>query len=153
MSNERLELRGFKAIFTTVGAIYVVLAGSMLVRGVVVLRDFGVPEGVVSSPAMEDFFLFFYQLMAAFGVMMVTFGKVTRELSSQLLVSRVFFVLMALATLRDLSTSDSRFGTRLYRGDATLVFVYIDLAFAAAFAWLSLGRQRRVVAPPSRAGG
>jgi Na+/glutamate symporter len=151
MSNERLELRGFKAVFTGVGATYVVLAGSMLARGAAVLRDFGVPEGVVSSAVMADFFLFFYQLMAAVGVMMVLFGQVTRGRSSQLLVARAFFALMALATLRDLSTSDSRFGTRLYRGEATLAFVYIDLAFAAAFAWLSLGRSRRA-APPTGAG-
>lgn len=147
MSNEQLELRWFKAIFTTLGLTYVLLASSMLLRGVGVLTDFGVPEEVVSSPVMADFFSFFYQLMAVYGVLMVLFGRVTRGLSAQLLVSRVFLFFGLLVTLRDLATSDSRFGNRLYRGEATLVFVYIDLAIAAAFLFLSLGRVRRAAAP------
>jgi hypothetical protein len=145
MANRQLEVRWFKATFTTIGIIYVLLASSMLVRGVVVLRDFGVPHDVVSSPVLEDFFLFFYQLMAAYGAMLVLFGHVTRELDRQLLVSRFFCALNVLVALRDLSTSDSRFGNHLYKGDKTLVFVFIDLAFALVFGWLAFAPGRRVV--------
>lgn len=146
MAHGEGELRWFKAVFTTLGVVYALLASSMLARGVTALRDFGVPDVIVASPVMADFFSFFYQLMAAVGVLMVLFGHVTRGARLQMLVARVFCVLNVLAALRDLATSDSRFGSRLYHGDATLVFVYIDLAFAAAFGWLSLARSRRAAA-------
>jgi hypothetical protein len=62
----------------------------MLVRGARVMRDFAVPESVVSAPVFADFFSFFYQLMALVGVLTVLFGQVTRERWAQLLVARVF---------------------------------------------------------------
>jgi hypothetical protein len=42
-------------------------ASSMLVRGAGVMRDFAVPDGVVSAPVFADFFAFFFQLMAVVG--------------------------------------------------------------------------------------
>lgn len=112
----------------------------MLVRGVGVLRDFGTPEAIVSSPVMADFFGFFYEMMAVFGLLMILFGRITKELRTQVMLSRVFALLSLLAMFRDLSTSDSRFGNHVYKGDATLVFVIIDLAFALAFVVCSLAR-------------
>ena len=129
-------LRGFKATFTIVGVIYVLLASSMLVRGPVVLRDFAVPEHVVTEPVLRDFFLFFYLFMAFAGRLTVLFGHVTRERRAQLVVAGTFCVWNLVAAARDLLTSDSRFGNHLYKGDATLVFVCIDLAFAGVFAFL-----------------
>lgn len=130
------SIRGFKLVFTTMGIIYVLLASSMLVRGPTVLRDFAVPESTLSSPVLQDFFMFFYLLMAFLGVLTVLFGHVTRERVAQLIVAAVFCLWNIIAALRDLVTSDSRFGNHLYKGDATLVFVYIDLAFAAVFGYL-----------------
>ena len=85
--------------------------------------------------------MFFYQLMAVVGVLMVLFGHVTQPGRAQLLVARVFFVLNVLCAWRDLSTSDSRFGNRLYQGEKTLVFVFISLAFAAAFGFLAFRKR------------
>lgn len=141
MSRSQNEVRGFKAVFTTIGVIYVLLASSWLVQGPAVLRDFGVPESLIASPVFEDIFLFFYQLMAVVGMLMVLFGHVTRPGAAQLLVARVFFVLNLLLAWRDLSTSDSRFGNHLYEGEKTLVFVFISLTFAAAFGVLAFRRR------------
>jgi hypothetical protein len=135
-------IRGFKPVFTTIGVIYILLASSWLLRGTSVLRDFGVPESLLSAPVLEDFFMFFYQGMAFVGVLTVLFGHVTREGKAQLLVAGVFCVKDLLAALRDLATSDSRFGNHLYKGDKTLIFVYIDLAFAAAFGYLIVSALR-----------
>lgn len=121
----------------------------MLVRGAVVLRDFGVADDVVASPVMADFFSFFYQLMVVFGLLMILLGHIAKELGAQRFVSRAFFVLSLLAALRDLSTSDSRFGNHLYKGDKTLIFVFIDLAFAVAFGALAFSRVQP--GPPPRA--
>lgn len=146
MPTPNLELRWFKATFTTIGVIYVLLASSMLVRGVIVLRDFEVPESVVASPVVADLFSFFYELMAVVGGLMILFGQVTKGLRAQLLVSRAFCGLSLLGTLRDLSTSDTRFGSHIYKGDRTILFVVLGLAFALAFGLCSLSTRRP--APP-----
>lgn len=134
------ELRWFKTTFTAIGAIYVLLASSWLVRGVVVLRDFGVPDAVVASPVMADFFSFFFQLMAVLGVLMILIGRVTRDVGAQRSMARAFSLLSVLAAFRDLSTSDSRFGNHLYKGDRTLGFVLVDVLVALAFGLLSFAR-------------
>jgi hypothetical protein len=59
---------------------------------------------------------------------------------AQRLVARVFAFASLLAAFRDLSTSDSRFGNHLYKGEQTLVFVFIDLVFALAFGLLATRR-------------
>lgn len=152
MSQSQPEIRGFKAVFTTIGVIYVVLATSWIVRGPAVLRDFAVPEAVIVAPVFRDFFSFFYLLMAIAGVAQVLFGQVTRGLRAQTLVASVYAVANIVLMLRDLSTSDSRFGSRLYRGDATLLFVVTDLAFATAFGVMAFAGLRRLRAGDSAAG-
>ena len=138
------RIPGFRATFITIGAIYVLLASSMLVRGVGALRQFDVPESVIASPVLEDFFMFFYQYMAWTGLLMALFGVVTRELINQILLAAVYCAANLLLAWRDLSTSDSRFGNALYRGSDTLVFVCISLVFAAAFGLLLvLGLRKR----------
>jgi hypothetical protein len=132
------QLRGFKVVFSVIGALYILMASSMLVRGVGALRQFGVPESLVTSLVVVDFFMFFYQLMAFVGVLMVLFGQLVRERSSQLLVSGVFFVWCLFATWRDLSTSDSPWGNATYKGEDTMVFPVIGITFALAFGGVAL---------------
>jgi hypothetical protein len=135
MSQSQVGIRGFKAIFTTLGSIYALMAGSMLARGTRALLEFGISERLIREPVFEDFFLFFYQLMLVIGVLIVLFGHVVREHRSQLLVAGIFTALNVLTALRDLVTSNSRFGNHLYSG-RVLVFVYISLAYAVVFGFL-----------------
>ncbi len=139
MSNDEPEVRWFRPIVTTVGVVYLLLAGSMLVRGVAVMRDFAVPEPLVTSPIFADFFSFFYELMGFVGVLTIVFGRVARGRREQLVVARTYCAANLLITLRDLSTSDSPLGNHLYRGSATLIPVVIDLVLAVTFGVLSLG--------------
>jgi uncharacterized membrane protein len=141
------QVRWFNPILTTIGVVYLLLGSSMLVRGPAVMRDFAVPEGLVADPVFADFFLFFYQLMMFVGVLTLLFGWVVKERGAQVLVARVFCAANVLITLRDLSTSDSRFGNHLYRGDATLMPVVIDVVLALVFGFLALGGLK---APPQR---
>lgn len=143
MTRTEPALRSFKPVLTVVGVLYVLLASSMLVRGAGVLRDFQVPDSLIAEPVFQDFFLFFYQLMAALGVLTVLFGHVVRERRGQLLVAAVFCALNVLLALRDLITSDSAFGNHLYRGQATLVFVAIDVAIALTFALVAVAARLR----------
>ena len=144
MTQSQPEIRGFKHVFTTLGVTYIALASSWIVRGPVVLRDFAVPERVFAEPVFGDFFLFFYQYMAFGGVTQVLLGRVTRGLRAQTLVASVYAVANVLAAFRDLSTSDSRFGSRLYHGDATLLFVVVDVAIAVAYGTLAVAGLRRL---------
>lgn len=143
MSQSQPDLPGFKAVTMSVGVAYVLLASFMLVSGGAVMRDFAVPESVVTAPVFEDFFSFFYQLMAFVGVLSLVFGQVARGQGAQTLVAFVFCAANVLLTLRDLSTSDSMLGNRLYRGSGTLIPVYIDAAIAVAFGALTITGWRR----------
>jgi hypothetical protein len=134
--------RGFRATLTIVGALYALMACSMLLRGPAVLREFGVTERVYGEAVFGDFFMFFYQLMSGLGLLTAMMGHVVRERGPQLLVSSALCVANLLLAVRDLSTSDSAFGSHLYCGPKTLVFVYIDLALALVFAVLAMANVR-----------
>jgi len=132
------SIRGFRSVFVVTGALYILMASSMLAQGVGVLRDFAVPEHLLTAPVFEDFFLFFYQLMAFIGVLGVTFGLAVKGRREQVVVAGVFTVANILIALRDLSTSDSSWGNQLYQGEATLMFVAISVTFALAYGALVL---------------
>ena len=130
--------RGFRATLTIVGSVYALMASSMLVRGPEVLGEFGVSPRLYEEAVLRDFFMFFYQLMAGVGVLVMLLGHAARERSTQLMVACVLSAANVLVALRDLSTSDSTFGNHLYRGPKTLGFVYISLALALIFAALAV---------------
>lgn len=143
MNGSAPPTRAFKACFVGIGGLYVLLASSMLVRGVAVLRDFAVPESLLVEPVFEDFFLFFYELMAVIGVLMAVLGAVVRDRKGQVLASLVLCVFNLFAMWRDVGTSDSPLGNHLYKGSATLVFVFIDLALALVFASVAWAGTRQ----------
>lgn len=143
MTEPSTGLRAFKPTFVALGLAYVLMASSALVQGTAFLEDFGVPRTLASDPVLTDFFTFFYQLMAYVGVLIVLFGLVTRERRAQAHVASVFFVASILLALRDLSTSDTRFGTALYKGDATVFFVVVSLVYAVVFGGLAILAFRR----------
>ena len=138
MTERETPIAGFRAAFTVVGTLYVLMASSMLVRGVGAMRDFAVPEELVTAPVFEDFFLFFYQFMAFIGVLKVVIAWTVRGRRDQVVVAGVFCVANVLFGFRDLSTSDSALGNRLYKGEATMMFVVIDVVLALVFGYLAI---------------
>jgi hypothetical protein len=152
MSDPKQGIPGFKIVLTVVGLVYAAMGASWVVRGTGALRPFGVPEELIASPVMEDFFLFFYELMVCFGVLMVLFGHVTVGRTRQIAVAAAFMLFDVFVAVRDVSTSDSRFGNRLYKGDATLFFVAVDVTLVLVFGTLVvLGvRGRSRAAEPSK---
>ena len=128
--------RGFRVTLTIVGVGYALMAFSALARGPDMLGDFGVSPSVYEDAVLRDVFMFFYELMAWVGMLIVLLGHVARERSTQLVVSSVLSAANVLIALRDLSTSDSSLGNHLYRGSKTLVFVDISVALALVFATL-----------------
>jgi hypothetical protein len=132
------SIRGFSTVFTVIGALYVAMASSMLVRGVDAMLDFGVAPELVAEPVLEDFFLFFYQLMAFIGVLTIVVGRVVHGRGNQAVVAAVFCVANVVWGMRDVATSDSAWGNRLYKGDATLMFVVIDAVLVVVFGGLAV---------------
>jgi heme A synthase len=143
MAEPTTGLRAFKPVFVVLGLIYVLMASSALVKGTVFLEDFGVSHELASDPVLTDFFMFLYQLMAFVGVLTVLFGLVTRERRAQVQVASLFFVACILLALRDLSTSDTRFGSALYKGEETVFFVVVSVVYAMVFGSLAIMGLRR----------
>lgn len=143
MTEPSTGLRAFKPAFVVLGLVYVLMASSALVKGTPFLEDFGVSHQVASDPVLTDFFSFYYQLMAYIGVLTIVFGLVTRERRAQAHVASVFFMASILIALRDLSTSDTRFGSALYKGKETIVFVVISVVYAMVFGSLAIVGFRR----------
>lgn len=141
MSQSSSSNLSFRIVLTVTGSLYFLMASSMLVRGAEVLGDFAVSPELFGHPVLQDFFSYFYQFMAFVGVLKILLGHVARERSTQFLVALVLFASSVLTALRDLSTSDSALGNRLYEGDATLVFVAISVAYALAYAALAWGAR------------
>lgn len=133
MSGPTSSIRGFATVFTVIGALYVAMASSMLVRGVGAMLDFGVAPELVAEPVLEDFFLFFYQLMVFVGVLTIVVGRVVHGRGSQGVVAAVFCLANVVWGMRDVATSDSAWGNRLYKGEATLMFVAIDAVLVVVF--------------------
>ena len=136
-------LRAFKPAFVVLGLAYVLMASSALAQGTAFLEDFGISHELASDPVLSDFFFFFYQLMAYVGVLTVVFGLVTRERRDQAWVASLFFVANIVMALRDLSTSDTRFGNALYKGEATIFFVVVSVVYAIVFGTLAIMAFRR----------
>lgn len=143
MTKPSTGLRAFKPAFVVLGLAYVLMASSALVKGTPFLEDFGVSHHLASDPVLTDFFTFYYQLMVYIGVLTVVFGLVTRERRAQAHVASVFFMASILIALRDLSTSDTRFGSALYKGKETIVFVIISVVYAMVFGGLAIMGFRR----------
>lgn len=146
-------IRGFRSTFIAVGVLTSLMASAGLASGLGMLREFGVPEATLASPVLADFFSFFYESMAFIGLFTVLFGLTTRGWRAQRLVASVFTGTSLLLVARELSTSDTRFGNHLYHGDATLIFVLVDLAFAAAFGALAIMGWWRLAAIGARSSG
>ena len=86
---------------------------------------------------------FHYFRMLPQDLMMVVFGLATRDRKAQVLVASVFCVASILLALRDLSTSDTPFGSALYEGPGTVFFVFVSLVYAGCFGGLAFVGLRR----------
>ncbi len=142
MTQPSTGLRAFRPLLVALGLAYVLMASSALVQGTPFLEDFGVSHDIASDPVLIDLFMFSYQMMAYIGVLFVMLGLVTRERRAQAQVAAVLFVTSLLLTLRDLSTSDTRFGNALYEGEATVIFVVVGAAYSLVFGGLALAAFR-----------
>lgn len=141
--HEATKVPGFRAIYCVIGALYVLLGSSMLVRGAVVaMQPFAVPDAVLRSPHFADFFHFTFVHMVVLGVLLFLMGRFLEGARPQQITSRVMFLVSAHYTYLDLRTSDSPLGNHLYHGPETLIPPLIDVIVTVCFAYLSLRPAR-----------
>ena len=139
MPSPEQTLPGYRRTLTAVGATFVLLGGSMLVRGSrAAMTPFGVPEQTLASPHFADFFHFLFVHMAVLGIILVLLGRLVLEGRSQRLVARVLLVLQVHYTWLDVRTSDSPLGNHLYQGPGSLGPVVVDVLVLLAYLVLSV---------------
>jgi hypothetical protein len=144
------SLPGYRRILGTIGGLYVLLGGSMLVRGATAaMQPFGVPEAVLDSAHFGDFFHWVFVHMSVLGVLFVLLARFVTEARAQRSVARVLLLLELHYTYLDLRTSDSPFGNGLYQGGGSLVPPLIDLIVVACFAYLATRRVPADAQSPS----
>ncbi len=133
MVDHATGLRAFRPTFLVLGASYVLMASYALAKGTAFLEEFGVSHALATDPVVNDFYTFFYQLMAYIGVLIVVFGLITKGHRTQAQVASLFAVANILTALRDLSASNTRFGSAVYENDEILIFVAVSLVYALVF--------------------
>lgn len=142
------HLPGYEVACTVVGALYVVLGGSMVVRGAKsAMQPFGVPDLVLSSPHFADLFHWVFVHMTVLGVSIVLLGRYVVQGRSQRIVARVLCVATIHYAYLDFRTSDSLLGNGLYHGPASLVPPVIDVVVVLVFAVLGFRSLRAIEAP------
>jgi len=146
MANSSSHVPGFRPICLSIGALYVVLASTMLVGGVGQMAQFGVPEATLASPHFADHHHWVFVHMAVIGVLIALLGRYVESEPSQRVVARVLCAVELHYLYLDLRTS-TPFGTGLYAGRAWVLPVSVDVLVVLAFLYLGFGRRRRRVRP------
>jgi hypothetical protein len=144
----RHHLPGFKATFVGVGAVFVLLAGSELGRGVAASMDgFGIPDTTLASPHYLDAMSWVFVHMLVLGVIVGALGWFVEEARARTALARVMTLSMLVFTTLDLRTSDSALGNHLYAGARTLVPPVIDVVVLLLFAHLAFCRSASAPRP------
>jgi hypothetical protein len=135
------RLPGFRASCVLVCVLYVLLGGSILVRGgAASLAEFGVPAATLASPHYADAIWWVYTHMIVLGLLTGVVGlwgqgvRLQRWFARAMLVAHVYYVLL------DVRASDSPLGTGLYQGPASMAPAVIGSVVLLVFAYLSVCR-------------
>ena len=143
-------LPGFRASCLTVGVLYPVLAGSLLLRGVEVsMGEFAVPPVVLASPHYHDAIVWVYTHQIVLGLVIGALGLTVTDPRAQRGVARLLCAVHILYMWLDVRSSDSALGNGLYKGPGSLIPVFVCLFVIVLFAHLSVCRPERARAAPA----
>lgn len=134
---------GFRGICLTVGVVYVLLAGSILARGVPAsMAPFGIPPETLASAHYVDAIWWVYTHMVVLGVLMIGLGRLAEGVRLQRGMARILFAAHVYYTWLDVRASDSALGTALYEGPASVAPAVVAGLAMLAFGWLSFAPAR-----------
>jgi len=150
----RHRLPGFRATCIAIGALYVLLGGSILARGVPAsMAPYGLPQATLDSPHFVDAIWWVYTHMVVLGLIMVALGWLAESHRLKLWMARILFGAHVSYTWMDIRSSDSAWGTGLYQGPESLAPAVIAGLAMLAFAHLGLCLHREPTAPDAPDGG
>lgn len=133
------RLPGFRSVCLVCGVLYVLLGGSVLVRGgAASLADFGLPAATLASPHFADAIWWVYVHMIVIGLVMIVVGRHGRGAPLQRGFSRLMVVAHAYYLYLDVRSSDTALGNGLYQGPTSIVPAIIGLGVLLAFVHPSL---------------
>lgn len=125
---------GFRITCLVVGVVQVLLAASILLRGVESsLAPFEVPVEVLRAPHFRDAILWVYVHMMVLGVITSALGWLVTEARLQCWCARLLAAINAVYFVLDARTADWALGNALYRGSASVIPAMICVVFVAVF--------------------
>jgi hypothetical protein len=149
--NDRRPSRIFKYGCLFVGVLYVLMASSILGRGVESsMAPFGVPDSTIESPHYSDAITWVYVHMLVLGIVIGTVGWFAESLRFQQAFSVVLFLVHLLYLYLDLRTSDTALGNGLYKGPESAIPALIVAVVLVVFAVLSFATIHSSVADSER---
>lgn len=143
-------LPGFRASCLTVGVLYPLLAGGLLLRGVEAsMGEFAVPPVVLASPHYHDAIVWVYTHQIVLGLVIGALGLTVTDPAAQRRIARLLLAVHILYTVLDVRSSDSALGNGLYEGPGSLIPALVGLFGVVLFAHVSVCRPERARAAPA----
>jgi hypothetical protein len=138
-------LPGFRASCLTLAVLYVLLAGSILLRGpMVAMADYAVPAETLASPHYADAMRWVFLHMTVLGSVIGVVGWFAEGLRLQRAFSRLMLAAQLVYATLDVRTADWPLGNALYKGGGSLGPVVVDLLAIVLWARLSFVRPRPI---------
>ena len=145
-------LPGFKACCLTVCVLYVFLAGSLFIKGLMTsMIDFQVPPQILASPHYYDAMLWVYSHMIVLGLIIGTVGLLGKDHRLKKWMAWLLLIVHSYYTYLDFRTSDSSLGNGLYKGEGSVIPGFICLFITLLFLQLVLvGESASHKLPPAK---
>jgi hypothetical protein len=144
-----LGLPGFRASCLGVAGLYVLLGGSLLLRGpMVAMANYGVPAGTLASPHYADAMFWVFLHMTVIGLVIGVVGWFADGVRLQRAFVRLMLAAILVYTFLDVRTADWSLGNALYKGTASLGPVLVDALTLLIWLRLNLVKPRKGAASP-----
>lgn len=145
MARCRHPLPGFRRTCLAVGALYSLMAGSILLRGPrASMGPFGVPEEALASPHYSDAIVWVYSHMLVLGVVIGAMGLYADSGRVKRVFARVMLAAHVVYSFLDLRATDTPIGTGLYHGPGALLPSVISVMVTGLFAHLAFCSETEV---------
>jgi hypothetical protein len=129
---------GFRGTCILVGTLNMLMAGSMLVKGIAEgMAQFKIPEIILASPHYQDAIFWVFLHMFMIGILVIMIGLLAENPVKQVWVARVLVLMHCVYAFLDIRTSDNYFGSALYQGPESVIPVFVDLFYILLFLRLS----------------
>lgn len=136
-----MGLPGFRASCLSIGGLFVLLAGSILVRGpMVAMADYAVPAQTLASPHYADAMFWVFLHMAIIGLIVATVGWFAEGVRMQRAFARLMLAAQLVYFTLDVRSADWALGNALYKGPGSLGPVVVGAIALAAWVRLNVVR-------------